>query len=377
MLRQTSHLKNRILNRYSAQFSSKASSWFARFITPEEEKELYLGITSMFREKLIKQGDKSTQNYSTIIEHALFARPTPIAQSSMEKFVQDIDNADKDTLKLQQIEKEMFLQQVQIPTIYNRLVRSYLQSDALPLAEKLVDRFDSRGIFATTRTYTYLLQTYLKQNQLEKAAQTVETMKSLNLLKLRHAFDCSVVLEFYKTSGNTHACEFLWRDIMLHIDIIRPGLKLYTQYLEYLLDNQQPLKTFVNNYLGRNETATLTHSQYTLWITAAQRLLSSKDMTEAEHLLLYLIKSAHLGSNRWSQKAKKCMNNVLTSYIYHGQDLKLISFYYRARKAGAPDQLFEPDALKEIESAVEKLQSNPCNQDHQAILEEFARPLKL
>lgn len=377
MLRQITCLKNPNFHKLTAHFSSRASNWFARFLTPKEEKQLYLGITSSFREKLIKQGNKSTQNYSDIIEHAIFARPTATTTPRLEQFTRAIDAAGKDIQQLQQIEKEMYLEHVKTTTLYNRLVRSYIASDALSLAENVVEKFDSRGILATTRTFIYLIQAHLKQEQLDKADDLVEQMKSLNLLKLRHAFDCSIMLKFYEASGNSRASEFLWRDIMLHVKTIRPGLGLYTQYLEHLLSHQQPLKSFVKDYLSRQDTTEFSHHQYTIWMSAAKQLLSTGDLQEAEHLLLHLIKNAQLKSYRWNQSAKDCMDGILTHYLKHGQDLKSLALYYRARKTGASDQLFKSRTLQQIESVLKRVEHDTCGQDQRVMLEEFARPLKL
>lgn len=377
MLRRITCLKKPCLHQPTARFSSRASNWFTRFLTPKEEKQLYLGITSSFREKLIEQGNKSTQHYSNIIEHAIFARPTTTTTSLLEQFTKAIDAAGKDVTKLQQIEKEMYLEHIKTATLYNRLIRSYIASDALSLAESLVEKLDSRGIFATTRTFTYLIQAYLKQGDLDKAKVAVGQMKDLNLLRLRHGFDCSVMLKFYEACGDSHAIEFLWRDVMLHANTIRPGLGLYTQYLEHLLAHQHPLKALVKEYLGRQDKSSFNQHQYTIWMNAVKRLLSTDDLQEAEHLLLHLIKSAPSKLVVSDQNVKKCIQSILSHYLKHGQDLKSLALYYRARKMGAPDQMFEPHILQQIEGILEKVEQDTCNEDHRAMLEEFARPLKL
>lgn len=375
LLRRATCFRSTCLRPTKACFSSRANSWFTRFLTPKEEKDLYLGITSSFREKLNEQGTKSTQTYSHIIEHAIFSRPATASPSRLEEFKQAIDSAGKNIERLQQIENEMYTEQVKTTSMYNRLIRAYIASDALPLAEKVIHKFDSRGIFATTRTFTYMIQAYMKQGNLDKAKDLVEQMKSLSLLKLRYGFDCSVLLNFYIASGDSHALEFLWRDIMLHADTIKPGVGLYTQYLEYLISDKchhTSLQEFVKEYLSRNDQASLNAQQYTVWIEAVQKMLSSlRDLTVTEHLLLHLIKHAPAKANMDS--TRDIMQKMLVHYIDGGQDLKALTLYYRAQKIGAPDEIFEPRTLQRIEQVLNKVEHNASHQDHHILLAELAQ----
>ncbi|OAC98282.1 hypothetical protein MUCCIDRAFT_157495, partial [Mucor lusitanicus CBS 277.49] len=211
----------------SRLFSSKPTSgWFRRFLSPAEEKKLYFGITSSFRQQLVDQSHKSAQTYSHIIEHAILsAKPASAAAATttrtgmlslarMEQLKLDLDAAgkQKDVHRLQQLQQEMDRADLKTVTMYNRLIRAYLWSDALPLAQQVLDSFEAAGMVPTTRTCTYLVQAYLKHNNVQAAKQlVVDQMQRLSLLRLRHGFDCSVMLKYYQAAGDAHAMEYVWR----------------------------------------------------------------------------------------------------------------------------------------------------------------------
>jgi pentatricopeptide repeat protein len=367
----------------SAPFSSRATGWFRRFLSPSEEKKLYLGITSSFREKLVEQSNKSAQTYSNIIEHAILsAKPIPskttktgmLSLARLEQLKIDLDTAGKakDLDKLQQLELEMDKADLMTVAMYNRLIRAYLWSNALELAEDVLNKFDQRGLVATTRSYTYLIQAHLKRDQIEEAKNLVEQMQHLSLLRLRNSFDCSVLLKFYQACGNSHAIEYLWRDMMVHVDIVKPGLGLFTQYLEYLLKEDHDIKTISQTtrefLLHQQQQQQLNLHQYMTWIKAVKVLADSslkEDTQKAEHLLFYLIKKAPPKTS-WD-KAKGSIQQIVSSYLREGQDLKALAFYYKLRKTGVPDQAFETELMQSIESVLKNLeQKNLDAHDHHA-----------
>ncbi|KAI7883391.1 uncharacterized protein EV154DRAFT_31231 [Mucor mucedo] len=361
-----------------APYSNRATSWFRRFLSPSEEKELYLGITSSFREKLVEQSNKSTQTYSHIIEHAFLGiKSTKVTKTGMltiariEQLKIDLDTAgkQKDVKKLQQLEAEMDDADLKTVTIYNRLIRSYLWSNSVDLAHQVLIGFDQRGLVPTARSYIYLVQAYLKTDQLSHAKALVEEMKQSSLLKLRNDFDYNIILNFYKASGDTHAIDFLWRDVVLHIDTIKPSNSLYISYLEHLLSKQEikPISQLAQEYLTHSPQASLQLHQYITWMKAVTLLAKNKqDTYKSERLLLHLIKKAPPKTS-WD-KAKSGISTIVTSYLNEDQELKALAFYYRLGKMGVPVQAFEPRTVKAIEAVVKKVEQDG---DEKAIIAEL------
>ncbi|KAG2199156.1 hypothetical protein INT47_009895 [Mucor saturninus] len=361
-----------------APYSNRTTSWFRRFLSPSEEKELYLGITSSFREKLVEQSNKSTQTYSHIIEHAFLGiQSTKVTKTGMlsiariEQLKIDLDTAgkQKDVKKLQQLEAEMDNADLKTVTIYNRLIRSYLWSNSVDLAHQVLIGFDQRGLVPTARSYIYLVQAYLKADQLSHAKALVEEMKQSSLLKLRNDFDYNIILNFYKASGDTHAIDFLWRDVVLHIDTIKPSNSLYISYLEHLLSKQEikPISQLAQEYLTHSPQASLQLHQYITWMKAVTLLAKNKqDTYKSERLLLHLIKKAPPKTS-WD-KAKSGISTIVTSYLNEDQELKALAFYYRLGKMGVPVQAFEPQTVKAIEAVVKKVEQDG---DEKAIIAEL------
>lgn len=361
-----------------APYSNRATSWFRRFLSPSEEKELYLGITSSFREKLVEQSNKSTQTYSHIIEHAFLGiKPTKITKTGMlsiariEQLKIDLDAAgkQKDIQKLQQLELEMDNADLKTVTVYNRLIRSYLWSNSLDLAHQVLIGFDQRGLVPTTRSFTYLIQAYLKNDQLNQAKALVEEMKQLSILRLRNDFDYSIILKYYKACGDTHAIDFLWRDVILHIDTIKPSNLLFISYLEHLLSKHEikPISQLAQEYLTHPPQAPLQIHQYITWMKAVTLLAKNKqDIYKAERLLLYLIKRAPPKTS-WD-KAKGAIGTIVSSYLNEDQELKALAFYYRLGKMGVPEQAFGSQTMKSIEAVVKKVEQDG---DEKAIIAEL------
>ncbi|KAF1796137.1 hypothetical protein FB192DRAFT_1265254, partial [Mucor lusitanicus] len=130
---------------------------FRRFLSPAEEKKLHFGITSSFRKKLVEQSHKSAKTYSHIIELAILsakpALPVKTTRTGMLSFAR-IGQRSRQTKRLQQLEQEMHRADLKTVTMYDRLIRAYLWSDSLTLAQQALDSFESAGM--TTRTCTYL-----------------------------------------------------------------------------------------------------------------------------------------------------------------------------------------------------------------------------
>ncbi|CAO0793365.1 unnamed protein product [Mucor circinelloides] len=323
-------------------FSSKTTGWFRRFLSPAEEKKLYFGITSSFREKLVEQSNKSAQTYSNIIEHAILsAKPLPsrttktgmLSLARIEQLKLDLDAAgrQKDIERLNALELEMNRADLKTVTMYNRLIRAYLWSDSLESAQHVLNSFEQGGMVPTTRTFTYLIQAYLKQNELQTAKRLVEQMQHLSLLRLRNNFDCSIMLKYYQAAGDTHAIEYLWRDMMLHADVIKPGTGLFTQYLEYLHSKKDidTITQLAHDFLiQQHNQQSLNLHQYVTWMKAVKLLATTTTNTQrAEHLLFHLIKNAPPKIS-W-EKAKDAMQQIVTSYLAQEQELKAVAFYYK------------------------------------------------
>ncbi|GAA5811041.1 hypothetical protein MFLAVUS_004470 [Mucor flavus] len=368
--------KNAVCLTSRSSYSSRATSWFTRFLSPAEEKKLYLGITSSFREKLVEESNKSTQTYSHIIEHALLtAKPTNkvtkigmLSIARMEQLKIDLDAAgkQKDITKLQQLELEMDHVNLNTVAIYNRLIRSYLWSNSLEHAEQVLRSLQDRGLVPTARTFTYLIQAYLKNDQLTQAKILVDQMRRLSLLGTRNEFDCSIMFKYYKAAGDSHAIDFLWRDIILHVDTIKPSNNLYTMYLEHLLSNPQETKPIIQlaqEYTAHAQQPLQLH-QYLVWMKAT-KLLAETDTHKAENLLFHIIKKAPPKTS-WD-KAKSAITTIISSYLSKDQELKALAFYYRLGKMGVPEQAFEPEVKKSIQSALKNVEK----QDDKAMIAEL------
>lgn len=350
-------------------FSSKTTGWFRRFLSPAEEKKLYFGITSSFREKLVEQSNKSAQTYSNIIEHAILsAKPLPsrttktgmLSLARIEQLKLDLDAAgrQKDIERLNALELEMNHADLKTVTMYNRLIRAYLWSDSLESAQHVLSSFEQGGMVPTTRTFTYLIQAYLKQNELQAAKRLVEQMQHLSLLRLRNNFDCSIMLKYYQAAGDTHAIEYLWRDMMLHADVIKPGPGLFTQYLEYLQSKKDidTITQLAHDFLiQQHSQQSLNLHQYVTWMKAVKLLATTTTNTQkAEHLLFHLIKNAPPKIS-W-EKAKDAMQQIVTSYLAQEQELKAVAFYYKLGKLGVPDSAFESQMLHSIETVLRSIE---------------------
>ncbi|KAL9559399.1 hypothetical protein MBANPS3_000414 [Mucor bainieri] len=346
-------------------FSSKTTGWFRRFLSPAEEKKLYFGITSSFREKLVEQSNKSAQTYSNIIEHAILsAKPVPpkttktgmLSFARIEQLKLDLDAAgrQRDMGRLRALEQEMSRADLKTVTMYNRLIRAYLWSDSLASAQHVLDSFEQSGMVPTTRTFTYLIQAYLKQNDLPAAKQLVDQMQHLSLLRLRNSFDCSIMLKYYQAAGDAHAIEYMWRDMMLHADTIKPGPGLFTQYLEYLhtKNDLSTITQLAHDFLMQQHSQQpLNPHQYVTWMKAVRAIATTTTThtQRAEHLLFHLIKNAPPKTS-WD-KAKDAMQQIVASYLAQEQDLKAVAFYYKLGKLGVPDTAFEPQMLRSIEAS--------------------------
>ncbi|KAL0582108.1 hypothetical protein ABG067_008206, partial [Albugo candida] len=246
----------------------------------------------------------------------------------MEQLKIDLDTAgkQKDIAKLQKLELEMDHANLKTVGMYNRLVRSYLWSDSIELAEQVLLGFEERELVPTTRTFTYLIQAYLKKNQLDKAKDLFLKMKDLSLHhRLRNEFDCSIMMKYYKECGDSYALDFLWRDMMNHVDIVKPGVNTFTQYLEHVLEEEDRKLADISQLsqefilTTQQQQQDLNLHQYVTWMKVVKTL---DDTQKAESLLLLLIKKAPPKIS-WDI-AKDAIKKILDSYLMKEQDLKTL-----------------------------------------------------
>ncbi|KAI9314781.1 hypothetical protein BX666DRAFT_1963504 [Dichotomocladium elegans] len=252
--------------------TSRKRSWFERFLTPKEEQDLYLSLTSAFRSKLKKQSTQNAKSYGNIIEQVIFtsqpsnaistaaaaakgtaANPLTISLERLDAIKQKLDDPKcTDKTELERLWREMQDGHINSMGLYNRLIRALIRADALPSA---VEVFRQLTLMPTTRTFTYLIDAHLKIGRLDKAEWYVDRMRYLNL-NARTAFDCSILLRYYIQANERHAVDHLWHDVMQHKDTIKPGWLLYTLYIEWLLrqDNQKNAIAECVEYLHRIPT---------------------------------------------------------------------------------------------------------------------------
>lgn len=368
--------KNAVCLTSRASYSSRVTSWFTRFLSPSEEKKLYLGITSSFREKLVEQSNKSSKTYSHIIEHALLSarldsavpKTGMLSLDRIEQLKVDIDTAgkQKNITKLQQYESEMDLANLNLVTMYNRLIRAYLWNDSLEHAEQVLQALQNRGLIPTTRSFTYLIQAHVKKDQLPQAKSLVQQMKHLSLDKLRNEFDYLVMFKYHRVAGDSHAIDFLWRELILHADTNKPSNALYYSYLKHLLSKPQDIKPILqlSQYYTTHGHQPLNSHHYQTWLKAT-KLLADLATHKAEHLLIHIIKMAPPKAG-WD-KAKDSISSIITSYINKDKELKALTFYFRLGKIGVPKEAFEPQTLQLIQTALENVE----RQDNKATLAEL------
>ncbi|CAO3642918.1 unnamed protein product [Cunninghamella echinulata] len=95
-------------NHKKAFFGTSTIQWFHQFLSPKEEKQLYKGITTLFRERLDEKSTSSKQSYKNIIDQIILGTTTTTSEptatatipytltlSQLDQFKKDIDNAGK------------------------------------------------------------------------------------------------------------------------------------------------------------------------------------------------------------------------------------------------------------------------------------------
>ncbi|KAL0090427.1 hypothetical protein J3Q64DRAFT_1729799 [Phycomyces blakesleeanus] len=375
-----------------AAYGTSATQWFRRFLSPKEEKDLYLGLTATFRDKLTEKTTYSAKSYSNIIEQAILnGRNHPnlpprgkLSHERMQEIPHAIDLAGKiqDTTQLEAIQREMEEAEISTVTLYNRLIRGFIQSNAIELADNVFERLQSNHLLPTTRTMTYLIRAHVKKNNLEKARLYVEKMQHLSLNKLRTAFDYSVMLEYSIINGDSHAVDFLWRDILKYAEIVKPGMGLYTQHLDYLTFRPELHSNLaeVAEEMLRRGVASPTSFQ---WNPHAGQILSKTVFTLAQNpeyattssqLLIFLIKAS---PHPWQPLSPldQSINLIINAFLKRGQDLKALAFYYRLKRHNAPDNAFSAETTRSISDVLSKAehrQHMDASQENKAILAEFS-----
>ncbi|CAO3642922.1 unnamed protein product [Cunninghamella echinulata] len=324
----------------------------------------------------------------------------------------------------------------QIPiTMYNRLLRAFLSSyddieeeKGLMKAKEIVQVIHDQHRLPTTRTYTYMIQAYLKRNDLDRAKHYVALLHRYSLDKFKTSFDCSIMMRYYIQSGDTYAKDFLWRDIQRHADMIQPGPNLFTIYVESLLSASHlshemiadVARSFVHHFYQSTTTTTaiikennnnnihFTQHQLSIWLKVVRLLTQSENnkdndfyCTDAESLLLCLIQLTNnhhqlqntnnndtfLSSSSIKKQGIMAVQDIFHIYLQKAQDVKVLAFYYKLRKSGVKEDVFGKEltntignVLKKIEVKQQKQQQQQRDNDdhynHKALLEEFGLTLK-
>ncbi|KAI9012177.1 hypothetical protein CLU79DRAFT_770920 [Phycomyces nitens] len=374
-----------------AAYGTSATQWFQRFLSPKEEKDLYLGLTATFREKLTEKSNYSAKSYSNIIEQAIFNGHNPqeslnskLSVERLQEIPHAIDAAgrNQDVDQLKAIHREMEEANISAVGLYNRLIRGFIHADAVDLADNVFERLQPNHLLPTTRTMTYLIRAHVRKNNLEKAQEYVERMRHLLLNKFRTAFDYSVMLEYYIVNGDSHAVDFLWRNILKYADNVKPGMGLYTQHLDYLGSRPelQPTLVEVTEEMLRRQMASPSSFH---WNSHAGQILSKtvftlaqkpEHATTASQLLMLLIKTS---PHPWEplDPLDQSINLILDTFLDRGQDLKALAFYYRLKRHGAPDDAFSVETTRLISDVLSKAQERQQRdsvQENKAILAEFS-----
>ncbi|KAI7867978.1 hypothetical protein BDF14DRAFT_1742746 [Spinellus fusiger] len=332
------------------------STWFRRILSPKEETELYLGITSSFRAQLAKQSAHNKTSYNTIIEQSIYNKSRidkPHGSLSFEEIKQlhlDLDHASKtkDLDALQQLEKRMKDALVCHVTAHNRLLRGYLRCKAMDKAEAVLEKMHTRHLFPSTRTFIYLIQAHTRQGTMDKAQGYVDRMEHFGLNRLWTPFDYSVMLQFHSRKGDTHAIEYLWRAMVAQPQTMKPTLLLHLQYMAYFegagwvemvakvaqeaLSCDKVMLTYetervkYEGILVKSATALIPNCTHTplaadLLLLLLAILPSPNTTTSSSHS-----NSSH--SNSHSSSLHSCLTLLVETYIDRGHELKALQFYY-------------------------------------------------
>lgn len=87
-----------------ALFGTSSAQWFRRFLSPKEEKQLYMGITALFREKLKEKSTPSNQLYSNMIDQVILGTKSTVSTSTTaSNYTGGFDNTPATPLTLQQL----------------------------------------------------------------------------------------------------------------------------------------------------------------------------------------------------------------------------------------------------------------------------------
>ncbi|KAI9250555.1 hypothetical protein BDA99DRAFT_210393 [Phascolomyces articulosus] len=349
-----------------ARFGTSRRSWFfRRFLSPKEEQNLYLGLTSAFRRKLDIQSNESTKSYSNIIEHVILTSNTSSSSSNTHdpkktKVIPTLDQLDNlkqsldtatDKATLHRLKQELDQYQLNSVALYNRLIRSYIRAGFLDQAEQVFANL--RHLMPTTRTFTYLIQANVKAGHMEKAKTYVEKMQYLDL-RLRTAFDCQVMLKYHVQADQAHAVDILWRHIVQHVDTIKPGWSLYTMYMERILAQQQHSTTAIANLANVVQGAVqlLEHkptAHQARIVTQAAEALSTSHPVIADRAMLLVARTTP------KLVRKEVVDPILNTYLNNGQILKAAALYYFLRKAYVPNEsIGYTETLSKLETALKQ-----------------------
>ncbi|KAG0163780.1 hypothetical protein DFQ28_011296 [Apophysomyces sp. BC1034] len=363
--RRCTLLGSKAASRHCAAFSTSTAHWIRRFLSPGEENELYLGITSAFRQKLDQKSKTNAHFYSNIIEDVLFsAEPKrSVSVERLKEFKQAIDLAgkNKDVAELDRLAQDMGND---FPvTMFNRLIRAYIACDALSSAERVLeDLLPRKRLLPTTRSFIYLIAVYVQRDQLDNARHYVEEMQHLGLARIRSPFDFHVMLNFYTAAGDTHAIDFLWHD-MLQIQDLKSGTALYRHFGECFLRTKQTdqLAKVVKEVLARE----LAPQQQDLATFVSMAMaLAPNHPQQAEGLVLHMFKTS-------GDIPADTVRQVMHSYLVQDQSLRALMFHYRLCKLDVLDSELKEELTRLTEHALDSVERRPADEEEEQMMTEF------
>lgn len=373
-----------------AHLRTSSKLWFfKKFLTPEQEHELFLGITSAFRKNL-GQDSPHNQSYAEIIEQAILATssfsPKHRSPMTLERFHElsnEIDQCGKakDVAKLQSLWAEMDVARITAVGLYNRLIRAYIAADATDDAERVLQGLKARkDIMPTARSFTYLIRAHIQAGERDKARQLVEQMQRLSLLRrLRTAFDCHVLMQYYIECNETHALDFLWKDLVQHADSIKPGFDIYTLYMKWLLSEQEHNQPEKLNDVAQHMLHTIggnngkKQQRQIKEVQHIQVLLEAGDVLGRDHayadtaegLMSLVVKSPNFTSE---MIPKGMIGRIVDTFLKRGQDLKAMMFYYRLGQAGVSETAIGRDVLISMSKLLDRLEQRTDLEEYKGII---------
>ncbi|RUS29220.1 hypothetical protein BC938DRAFT_480911 [Jimgerdemannia flammicorona] len=384
----------------TTSYFSTTTHLTSRPFRSKEENELYLKLTSAFREKLAEKTSRTTKFYTSIIDGAVIlpagaagkgTTPSLLTVEDLEELWQRIDTAgrNRDVEVLDRLLDEAQRSRVRAVTTYNRLVKSYLQCGRLDRADATFAALHQNHILPTTRTFTLLINAHISRAQFptsiaedddnrgvpEQAMRYLDEMRTLSL-KPCTSFDYCVLLRLHARRDDVFAMEFLWRDLQASKDIVRPFPYVYAAYLPFVVASRKDVRRAIDVWremyerveAGTGATgggSSLMFGQCVALVPVVDAFAGAEFATDAHALLGYLL-SCTASSSATAASAKGSRAGfvvpaatyvaILRAYVAQGKSRMAVEFYREMGvRYGVTEEALGGEAAEVVKKARESV----------------------